>query len=532
MRYGKVKCMKDDILFNVQDLQIWSDEEHKFLLKNINFSIVKNKVLGMIGESGSGKTLIAKSILGLNDVYPGIINGKIEYFIKTNNDSNNINNKNNSKQLISVTENIEQKYKGILNHCTVQVADHNNKDIKIFKINADKLKVDLSQSFDENADKFYGELVSMIFQDPKTYIYPYLSVKELLERIYQRAVKVHEVDVYNITIPINGKKAESVQYCCDSFVTDYVLLSDLNEQHFKPGHFPMLDLEHHIAVLLYQEGDNYKVHIHGHYKHLDNGILRIKCSEGSVLQLKLFIDPNIHDVTTKTMKETGIYKVFIPLNKLIEQEVDQILNKVNLNDSEIKENRANRISGGQGQRLMISLCLALKSDLIIADEPTTGLDVSAQAALIQFLNNQVARNKTLLLISHDLYLMNHLANNLVVVYRGEVLEYRPFDCLNIRVAKNEVVICHPYTRALFEIANKELFSSLNDTEDDYINDECYSGCVFYTKCESKSKSDICKNESPPYICATDRRVLKQNEISSCNHFIRCWGILENYAVSN
>jgi peptide/nickel transport system ATP-binding protein len=100
------------------------------------------------------------------------------------------------------------------------------------------------------------------------------------------------------------------------------------------------------------------------------------------------------------------------------------------------------LSGGQRQRVMIAMALACRPNLIIADEPTTALDVMVQAQILQLLTELVAEsNIGVLMISHDLALLADICDRLAVMYAGAMVETGPAD---------EVFVSpqHPYSSAL------------------------------------------------------------------------------------
>jgi peptide/nickel transport system ATP-binding protein len=102
-----------------------------------------------------------------------------------------------------------------------------------------------------------------------------------------------------------------------------------------------------------------------------------------------------------------------------------------------------QLSGGQRQRVVIAIALACGPDLLIADEPTTALDVTVQREVLDLINELVAeRGMGLLLISHNLGVMARTVRQLMVMYGGIVAEAGPTDSVFARLA-------HPYTRALF-----------------------------------------------------------------------------------
>jgi peptide/nickel transport system ATP-binding protein len=102
-----------------------------------------------------------------------------------------------------------------------------------------------------------------------------------------------------------------------------------------------------------------------------------------------------------------------------------------------------QLSGGQRQRVTIAMALACGPDLLIADEPTTALDVTIQGEILDLISELVAENRmALLMISHDLGVMARMVERLLVMYGGSVVESGPTDEVFAHLA-------HPYTRGLF-----------------------------------------------------------------------------------
>ncbi|MGE8572835.1 MAG: ABC transporter ATP-binding protein [Acinetobacter amyesii] len=107
-----------------------------------------------------------------------------------------------------------------------------------------------------------------------------------------------------------------------------------------------------------------------------------------------------------------------------QQRVIELLNDVGIPDAEDKLRRyPHELSGGQRQRVMIAMALALDPDILIADEPTTALDVTLQAQILNLLKSlQQQRNMAMILISHDLNLVKRYAEHVIVMNRGQVVE--------------------------------------------------------------------------------------------------------------
>jgi oligopeptide transport system ATP-binding protein len=151
-----------------------------------------------------------------------------------------------------------------------------------------------------------------------------------------------------------------------------------------------------------------------------------------------------------------------------------------------------QFSGGQRQRVMIAMALALEPDIIIADEPTTALDVTVQAQVMRLLADlQKSMQMGLILITHDMGVMAEVADRLCVMYAGEAVERADVNQLYDRPA-------HPYTKGLLESipridqkgeelqAIKGLPPPLTDLPE---------GCSFHPRC--RFARDRCKVEHPP-----------------------------------
>jgi microcin C transport system ATP-binding protein len=120
-----------------------------------------------------------------------------------------------------------------------------------------------------------------------------------------------------------------------------------------------------------------------------------------------------------------------------------LLQKVGIRDPETRlKDYPHQLSGGQRQRIMIAMALANNPDLLIADEPTTALDVTVQAQILALLKDlQKEFGMALLLITHDLGIVRHMADDVVVMQKGKVVEHSPARQLFANPQ-------HPYTKML------------------------------------------------------------------------------------
>ena len=166
----------------------------------------------------------------------------------------------------------------------------------------------------------------------------------------------------------------------------------------------------------------------------------------------------------------------------------------------LAERRPNELSGGQKQRVAIARAFAPEPSLIVADEPVSALDVSVQAAIVTLLLDlQQKSSTTLVFISHDLALVRHIADRVVVMYLGRVMEQGTIE----EVFQPPY---HPYTEALLSAVHT-LDGSANKTRRIRLTGETPSpvnlpaGCRFASRCPRKL-GPICDTVAPPVRKAT------------------------------
>ena len=115
------------------------------------------------------------------------------------------------------------------------------------------------------------------------------------------------------------------------------------------------------------------------------------------------------------------------------------------NPEEVVNQYPHQLSGGMRQRVMIAIALACRPKLLIADEPTTALDVTIQAQILRLMNDLKSEfNTSIMFITHDLGVINQMADDVAVMYCGEVVEAAPVDY----IFKKRSDFSHPYTEAL------------------------------------------------------------------------------------
>jgi peptide/nickel transport system ATP-binding protein len=214
-----------------------------------------------------------------------------------------------------------------------------------------------------------------------------------------------------------------------------------------------------------------------------------------------------------------------PVHRVIDQMVDAILIHQDMSKDEAKEialeliesvgierSRAtaypHELSGGMKQRLMIALALVLHPPLVIADEPTTALDVMIQAQILDLFRQLRDRTSlSLLIITHDLSVLAETCDKVIIMYAGKIVEEASTDILFNEPA-------HPYTKKLISsfpsiLADKEI-DFIPGNPPDLIDPP--SGCNFHPRCDYVI--DRCRAEIPPLIDEQGHRVacFRRNEI--------------------
>ena len=168
-------------------------------------------------------------------------------------------------------------------------------------------------------------------------------------------------------------------------------------------------------------------------------------------------------------------------------------------------------SGGMRQRAMIALAMAVNPKLLIADEPTTALDVTIQAQILDLIKDiQKQYDTSVIMITHDLGVVANIADDIAVMYAGKIVEQGPVDDIFYEPA-------HPYTKGLLrsmprvDAQSYERLIPIEGTPVDMLNPP--EGCPFAPRCEKCMK--ICLKKMPPYVEISDK------------HRSACWLCVED-----
>ncbi len=199
--------------------------------------------------------------------------------------------------------------------------------------------------------------------------------------------------------------------------------------------------------------------------------------------------------------------------KQAKSEAEKMLSSVHIqNPKRVLKGYPHHLSGGMRQRVMIAMALSCRPKILIADEPTTALDVTIQAQILQLMKELQSENGTaILFITHDLGVVGEIADDVAVMYCGQVIERVPAPVL---FKKHGYL--HPYTEGLLRSApnakhaGKRLESIPGSVPTPF---ELPKGCKFAPRC--KYRTEKCIAEEPPLFSVP-------SENGVYGHTVRCF----------
>jgi peptide/nickel transport system ATP-binding protein/oligopeptide transport system ATP-binding protein len=193
--------------------------------------------------------------------------------------------------------------------------------------------------------------------------------------------------------------------------------------------------------------------------------------------------------------------------KALDQAV-KLLTDVSIPDPEVRiKDYPHQLSGGMRQRVMIAMAISCNPALLIADEPTTALDVTIQAQILELLERlRKEYNLSILLITHALGVVAEIADRVIVMYAGKVVEGAPV----VELFANPY---HPYTVGMLNSiprmdanAQRDRLKTIEGTVPNLLN--LPEGCTFYDRC--KDRMEVCTSKYPEYV-----------QINS-DHYVACY----------
>jgi peptide/nickel transport system ATP-binding protein len=170
------------------------------------------------------------------------------------------------------------------------------------------------------------------------------------------------------------------------------------------------------------------------------------------------------------------------------QSILQSLNSVNLDESVLKK-FPHELSGGMKQRVVIAMALILKPKFVIADEPTTALDVLIQAQIVNLFKKLKKDGQSFMIISHDLAVLSEVAEKIGIMYGGQMIEFGTSEEIFLEPK-------HPYTKGLLEsipvLSKNTKPKFIPGIPPNLVNPS--DGCKFYDRCPEAMEK--CKKDPP------------------------------------
>ena len=190
----------------------------------------------------------------------------------------------------------------------------------------------------------------------------------------------------------------------------------------------------------------------------------------------------------------------------VKEYVLELLSQVGISSPHrVYESYPHQLSGGMRQRALIAMAVSCQPKMLIADEPTTALDVTVQAHILRLLKNLQEKNSlSILFITHDFRVVAEIADDVAVMYAGQIIEYAQVN----ELFDNPL---HPYTQALMtsipgiSITEVKKLKAIPGNVPNLL--DLPSGCYFHPRCP-KALS-VCRHESPPFF-------------KKENHSVKCW----------
>jgi oligopeptide/dipeptide ABC transporter ATP-binding protein len=403
-RDGRVPSVSTIPVASVQDLRVHFRSKAGIVhaVDGVSFDIADGETLGLVGETGCGKSVTARSFLRLVPMPPGIPAGGSILFrphhmcAACNGDGCAV--CNNSGRVPSPCRS-----------CTgvgCEACEHTGHHT-----------VDLLALPDRELREIRGDRIAMIFQDPGKALNPALSIRDQLSEVFYQHRSADLLDDVGLNRQGGGGAAELLR---------------------------------RKAAL--------------RTRRLEDALLALPPLRSRRNQIRAAVDIRVADALAETQ---------IP------------------NPRKVMDRYPHELSGGMRQRVMIAQALACDPDLLIADEPTTALDVTVQARILELVRELQQRHKTsVLYISHDLSLVRRVCDRVAVMYAGRIVESAPTDEIFANPS-------HPYTRGLLDAipsANHERgrLVAIEGTVPELVDPA--PGCRFASRCPHEAP--ICGMTDP------------------------------------
>ncbi len=464
-------------------------------LDGVSFSVKKGEIFGLVGESGCGKSVTATSILDLIPDPPGrIISGSI--YIDNYNIIGDLD------RLAKIT---------VKSETDVRVK-RNKKLIKRHNFVISKIR---------------GKKIAMIFQEPSLALNPVISIgKQISENILLhnrveiansiiRRESLTEKDVEDFYKDIKATKGDvrpyinkwtrlyAVPVAEDEIVNilrsgadESMTLRELTQAVFEKKRGNDLTLISTMRDYYKREEELFSLTLNLLEAEANNDMNKIALLEEQISNLRYNLKKEFSGfIWNKRFRKSKYEQVF---EEEARRRGIELLTLVNIAEpSRVYDSYPHELSGGMQQRAMIAMAIASNPTMLIADEPTTALDVTTQAQILDLIRdlNKVT-GTSVLFITHDLAVIAEMCQRLGVMYAGNLVEEGPAS----ELFNNPL---HPYTTGLLSSIPRSDVKSKSEIKLESIPGSVPnliappSGCRFHPRC--KFKMDICSEQKPALV---------------------------------
>lgn len=377
------------------------------VLDNVNFELEKGETLGIVGETGCGKSVTVQTILRLIPTPPAMTkNGEILFRVE----------------------------EGAPEHAKTGGLQENY--------------VDLLELTESQMREIRGNRISMVFQEPMTALNPTITIGKQIEKSF---LLHRKSDLYNEALKRTDMEIKKLR-------------SDLR-QYEEGGKGTGKDLALKLRLMLRERYRTlYEDGLEGKESRLQRFMSRVPILKGYKRSLE-------EDVKGRTVEMLRRVKIPTP--------------------EEIVDRYPHELSGGMRQRVLIAMAVACNPDILIADEPTTALDVTTQAEILRLIDELKSTiGCSVIYITHDLGVISEICDRVAVMYAGVIVELGSVEIIFNRAL-------HPYTRGLMRTRLKlgekrEYLDTISGTVPNLIHPP--SGCRFHPRCPLAS--DVCEKAKP------------------------------------
>ncbi len=436
-------------------------------VRDVSFDLYQGETLCIVGESGSGKSVTSKTIMGILANNAIIAGGNIIY---------------RGENLLEVSE--EEFYK-IRGHRIGMIFQDPlsslNPIVKIGRqiteatlINSDKLKLMYNDLISDDLIRYKNTLAKM-------------NIEIDTEEKKLEAFIVEAKSKENLTAEEKAALKEQIKQKKDAFKA----FKKETKIKYSGKAKELKDVLTETQKKAKKQVAEYKAQVNSEYKQ-ETAALKEKLAAAATEEEKSKIKAEIEKA-----KETRTNKLKITKAEAKRRALE-IMREVGIAEPERRYNQYPfEFSGGMRQRIVIAIALTASPEILICDEPTTALDVTIQAQILELINKiKAERNLSCIFITHDLGVVANMADRVAVMYAGKIVEYGTAD---------EVFYDpkHPYTWALLssipDVDSKERLEAIPGTPPNMIYPP--KGDAFALR--SKYAMNIDFREEPPYFKVSD-----------------------------